>query len=63
MLNVFIRLTLLLTLGIAALIVALFVFKVVIFAAIVAAVVIGGLFVVNFLRRGRSTVGSPLSTR
>ena len=58
MLNIFIRLTLIITLGIAALIVALFLFKVVIFAAIVAAVVLGGLFAFNFLRR--ATVGSAI---
>ena len=51
MLNVFIRLTLAIALGIVALIVALLVFKVVLFAAVVAAVVIGGLFVFNLLRR------------
>ena len=61
MLNIFIRLTLLIALGIVALVVALIVFKVVIFAAIVAAVVIGGLFVFNFLRR--SSAGSSLNTR
>ncbi len=61
MLNIFVRLTLIIALGIAALFVALIIFKVVIFAAIVAAIVVGGLFVFNFLRR--STVGSSLNTR
>lgn len=61
MLHIFIRLTVIIALGIAALFVAMLLFKVVIFAAIVAAVVVGGLFVFNFLRR--STAGSSLHTR
>ena len=58
MLNVFIRLTIAIALGIAAIIVALIVFKVVLFAAIVAGLVVGGLFVFNFLRRTLAPVSS-----
>ena len=61
MLNTFIRLTLVIALGLVALFVALIIFKVVFFAAIVAAIVIGGLFAFNFIRR--ASAGSSLNIR
>lgn len=62
MLNVFIKLTLAIAVGIVALIVALLIFKVVLFAAIVAGVVIGGLFVFNLVRRTLTPVNArPVS--
>ena len=51
MLNTFVRLTILLALCIAAVIVGLFALKVIVIAAIVAALAIGVLFLVNFVRR------------
>ncbi|MBV8364856.1 MAG: hypothetical protein JO193_09855 [Candidatus Eremiobacteraeota bacterium] len=51
MLNTFVRLTLLLALCIAAVIVGLFALKVIVIAAIIAALVIGVMFLVNFIRR------------
>ena len=61
MLNVFIKLTVGITLAIVAVIVALVLFKLVIFAAILAGIVLGGLFLFNFFRR--ATVGNSLSPR
>ena len=51
MLNTFVRLTLLLALCIAAVLVGLFALKVIVIAAIIAALVIGVLFLVNLIRR------------
>jgi small-conductance mechanosensitive channel len=61
MLNIFIKLTVGITLAIVALIVALVLFKLVIFAAILAAIVLGGLFLFNFFRR--ASAGNSLSPR
>jgi hypothetical protein len=51
----FIRLTLLVAIGLVALFVAFLLLKVVFFAAVIAAVVLGGLFLYNLFRR-RSSV-------
>jgi len=51
MLNTFVRLTILVAICIAAVIVGLFALKVIVISAIIAALVIGVLFVVNFFRR------------
>ncbi len=59
MLNTFVRLTLTITVAVVALVIALFVLKLVLIAAIVAALVIGGMFVVNFFRRGRTALPVP----
>lgn len=61
MLNIFIKLTVGITLAIVAVIAALVIFKLVIFAAILAGIALGGLFLFNFFRR--STVGSSLRSR
>ncbi len=47
----FIRLTLIIALGVVGLIALAFVLKIVVFAGIIAALVIGGLFLYNFIRR------------
>jgi hypothetical protein len=52
-LSAFLRLTVLVTAGIVALVVLFFLLKIVFFAALVAAVAVAVLFVVNFLRGRR----------
>ena len=50
MLSTFIRLTLMIAIGIVAIVLAFVVFKVVLFAALIAALVVGGLFLYNMIR-------------
>ena len=49
--HTFIRLTLIIALGVVGLFALLFVLKVVLAAAVVAAVIVGGLFLYNLIRR------------
>lgn len=55
LLALFLKLTLLVTIGIVALVLAAFLLKIVIVAAVIAAVVIGGFFVYTLFRRRSQT--------
>ncbi len=55
----FIRLTLTITVGIAAIILAFVILKVVLVAALIAGLVIGVLFLYNLFRRGRLRLPVP----
>jgi len=61
MLNTFVRLTILVAICIAAVIVGLFALKVIVIAAIIAALVIAVLFLVNFVRRLGGRPSLPVS--
>ena len=62
--GIFIRLTVLVALGICVLIFLNFLLHVFIPAAIIAALIVGGIFAVNFLRgAGRANRGGPLVRR
>lgn len=51
LLSTFIRLTILVTIGLVALFLAVIVFKMVLVAAVIAGLVIGGVFLYNLIRR------------
>ncbi len=55
LLATFVRLTLLVAIGLVALFVAFLLLKVVFVAAVIAAIVVGGLFLYNLFRRRSST--------
>ena len=61
-LSTFIRLTLIIALGIIAIVLAVVVFKVVLVAAVIAAVVVGALFLYNMIRRRSRDSGHSLAT-
>ena len=61
--GMFVRLTVLIALGIVALMVLAFLLKAIFLAAVVAALVIAGVFAVNAIRRASGSGSGPLVPR